>query len=69
MPIPLDLANLASNVVVHSEDEARLGPLDLANLNACSGPVDLQPREDGPDAGHVSEHLCTYLTLLLIGFS
>lgn len=43
MPIPLDIANLASS---HVEDDIHLGTLDLANLNSSMIHNDLQPNEE-----------------------
>ncbi len=43
MPIPLDIANLASS---HIEDDVHLGTLDLANLNSSAILNDLQPHEE-----------------------
>lgn len=55
MPIPLDIANLASS---HIEDDVHLGTLDptldLANLNSSVIHNDLQPHEEpAPDAAQV----------------
>lgn len=47
MPIPLDLANLASLSI---EEDLHLGTLDFANLNASSG----QPDEPVPGAALVT---------------
>ena len=46
MPIPLDLANLASLSI---EEDLHLGTLDFANLNASPG----QPEEPVPGAALV----------------
>jgi hypothetical protein len=46
MPIPLDIANLASSHMI--EDDVDIGPLDLANLNSSSIHGDLPPQMEEP---------------------
>jgi len=46
MPIPLDIANLASLHMV--EDDVDIGPLDLANLNSSSIHGDLASQMEEP---------------------
>ena len=46
MPIPLDIANLASSHMV--EDDVDIGPLDLANLNSSSIHGDLPSQMEEP---------------------
>lgn len=62
MPIPLDIANLASS---HVEDDIHLGTLDLANLNSSN---DLQPDEEPilPSAAQVVYRCICYVTKLCV---
>lgn len=50
MPIPLDIANLASS---HVEDDVDLGTLDVANLNSSLVHNELQPHEEPAIPGAV----------------
>lgn len=53
MPIPLDIANLASSHMV--EDDGDIGPLDLANLNSSSIHGDLPQLVEEPVLPGVSQ--------------
>ena len=47
MPIPLDIANLASSLVEDLvEEDVHLGTLDVANLNSSAIHNDQQPHEE-----------------------
>ena len=48
MPIPLDIANLASSHMVEDDVDVDIGPLDLANLNSSSIHGDLPPQMEEP---------------------